>query len=179
MIRVSEPSAAPPPVVKTRLQRKVYETLAVLSIPFLRVDTDEAVTMEDCEAINARLDVEVVKTLFLCNRQKTAYYLFVTVGDKPFRTKDVSAALGVTRLSFASADAMERQLGTVVGAATIFSILLESAAEVRLVIDEDVVGQEWYGCSDGTTTGYLKLKTDRVIQDFLTYAGRRAYFVQV
>ena len=41
---------------------------------FERVDTDEAVTMEDCASINRKLQMDMVKTLFLCNRQQTSFY---------------------------------------------------------------------------------------------------------
>lgn len=72
-----------------------------LQIPFQRVDTDEAITMEDCVTIDEKLDMNIVKTLFLCNRQQTEFYLFITVGKKSFRSKDFSNALGVARVSFA------------------------------------------------------------------------------
>ena len=56
-----------------------------LHIPFERVDTDEAITMEDCTAIEEKLDMKMVKTLLLCNRRQTMFYLFITCGNKPFR----------------------------------------------------------------------------------------------
>ena len=95
---VSEVIKTPPKEFATSLQEKVYKTLAELEIPFERVDTGDAVTMEDCIDIDKKLGCKVVKTLFLCNRQKTAFYLFVTPGDKPFVTKDFGKALGVVLL---------------------------------------------------------------------------------
>ena len=169
---VSEISGEAPETFRTPLQEKVYRALAELAIPFERVDTDEAVTMEDCVLIDEKLDMKMVKTLFLCNRQKTAFYLFVTAGDKPFRAKDFSAALGVPRVSFAPAELMSEKLGTKVGAATIFSALLPSAADVRFVIDSDVLREEWYGCSDGTTTGYMKVSTEKIVSELMPYTGR-------
>ena len=41
------------------------------------------------------------KNLFLCNRQKTQFYLLLLEGDKVFKTKHLSAQLGCSRLSFA------------------------------------------------------------------------------
>lgn len=96
MITVSEIQNKAPMQFKTELQEKVYQTLAQLQIPYERVDTDEVITMEDCIAVNERLDMKMVKTLFLCNRQQTEFYLFITCGDKPFRSKDFSNALGVS-----------------------------------------------------------------------------------
>ena len=154
MITVSEIKKTAPSQFKNTLQEKVYETLAKLQIPYERVDTDEAITMEDCIAINEKLDMKMVKTLFLCNRQQTEFYLFITCGDKPFRAKEFSAALQVSRVSFAPADIMESMLGTRIGAATVFSSLLDTASGVRIVFDKDVLDEEYYGCSDGNDRIY-------------------------
>lgn len=156
---VSEIQKVPPKVFQTPLQQRVYETLVSMNIPFERVDTDEAITMEDCVCINERLDMQMVKTLFLCNRQQTAFYLFITAGDKPFRAKDFAAALDAPRPSFAPPERMAEILGTKIGAATVFSVLLETAQDVTVVFDRAVLEEPCYGCSDGTTTGYMKLET--------------------
>lgn len=52
MFYVSEIFTEKPTEFKTPLPKKVYEALAEQNIPFERVDTDEAITMEDCVAIN-------------------------------------------------------------------------------------------------------------------------------
>ena len=179
MFYISEITNKAPEAFHTPLQEKVYDTLERLSIPFERVDTDEAVTMEDCILINEKLDMKMVKTLFLCNRQKTAFYLFVTAGDKPFKSKEFSAALGVPRVSFAPAELMDEKLGTKVGAATVFSALLDSTRDVRFVIDKDVLAQEWCGLSDGTTTGYMKIRTDKIINVFMPYSERDLDIIEI
>lgn len=179
MFYVSEIQTTAPDHFKTTLQKLVYETLHRLHIPFARVDTDEAITMEDCVQINVRLDMKMVKTLFLCNRQHTCFYLFITCGDKPFRSKEFSSALGVSRVSFAPAEAMEAMLGTKIGAATVFSALLDTANEVQIVFDRDVLAEEWYGCSDGTTTGYMKIRTEQVLHDVLRAAGHTPKIIEV
>lgn len=153
---------------KTPLQQMVYETLSKLDIPFQRVETDEIITMEDCALVNQKLQVEMVKTLFLCNRQKTDFYLFVTCGNKQFDSKMFSKALGISRVSFAPANLMEPMLGTRIGAATVFSVLLDKEGKIKIVFDKNVASDEWYGCSDGTTTGYMRLKTKSVM-DLLTF----------
>lgn len=177
MINVSDIKTTAPSVFQTKLEEKAYERLAALHIPYERVETDEVITMEDCISVNEKLDMKMVKTLFLCNRQQTAFYLFITCGDKPFRSKDFSAALGVSRLSFAPAELMETMLGTKIGAATIFSALLPSARDVQIVFDKDVLQETYYGCSDGTTTGYMKIKTDQIYHNFLKSTGHIASVV--
>ncbi len=179
MIYVSEIKNSKPQKYKTDLQEKVYQTFAYLQIPYERVDTDEVITMEDCIAVNERLDMKMVKTLFLCNRQQTEFYLFVTCGDKPFRSKDFSTALKVSRVSFAPSELMETMLGTKIGAATIFSSLFDTESRVRIVFDKEVLAEEYYGCSDGTTTGYMKLKTEDIYQKFLEYTGHTPSVIEV
>lgn len=179
MFYVSDIKTEPPVEFKTELQRLVYSALGAAGIAFERVDTDEAITMEDCTAIDGKLDMKMVKTLFLCDRKRTEFYLFVTAGDKPFSSKDFSAALGVSRVSFAPSELMESLLGTKIGAATVFSVLLASAAEVRLVFDRSVLNEEFYGCSDGTTTGYMKLYTEDVTGRLMSYADREFETIEV
>ncbi|MCD7794380.1 MAG: prolyl-tRNA synthetase associated domain-containing protein [Alistipes sp.] len=173
MFYISEIKDAAPAAFRTALQKSVYETFEKLNIPFERVDTDEAVTMDDCVAINEKLDMKMVKTLFLCNRQQTDFYLFVTRGDKPFRSKDFSHALGIARVSFAPAESLHDMLQTPVGAATVLSTLADTANRVKVVLDSEVVHEEWYGCSDGTTTGYLKIRTTDIIHRFLDFTAHR------
>ena len=170
MFYVSEPFTTAPAAFRSALQEKTYAALDALQIPYQRVDTDEAITMEDCVQIDEKLDMKMVKTLFLCNRQQTAFYLFITAGDKPFRSKNFSTALDVARVSFAPSEKMETMLGTKIGAATVFSALLDTARDVQIVFDKDVLAEEWYGCSDGTTTGYMKIKTEDIVHKLLPYA---------
>jgi len=179
MIHVSEIYTDAPAAYKSDLQQLVYEELGRQNISYQRVDTDEVITMEDCAAVNDRLEMEMVKTLFLSNRQQTEFYLFITRGSKPFRAKEFSAALDVARVSFAPAERMESMLHTKIGAATVFSALLPSARQVRIVVDSEVLSQEWYGCSDGTTTGYLKLRTSDVFHKLLPTIGTAAEMIEV
>ncbi|MFQ9509894.1 MAG: prolyl-tRNA synthetase associated domain-containing protein [Lachnospiraceae bacterium] len=179
MFYVSEIQTEAPCRFQTQLQAKVYEALEKLQIPFQRVDTDEAITMEDCVAIDEKLDMNMVKTLFLCNRQQTDFYLFITVGNKQFRSKDFSNALGVARISFAPAEQMESILGTKIGAATVFSSLLDTENKVRIVFDKEVIAEKWYGCSDGTTTGYMKVRTEDICKKFLPYTNHTLSVIEV
>ena len=179
MFYVSEIQTEAPGHFQTPLQELVYGTLARLEIPFKRVDTDEAITMEECIAIDEKLDMDMVKTLFLCNRRKTDFYLFITVGSKPFCSKNFSDALGISRVSFAPAEQMETMLGTKIGAATVFSSLLDPENNIRIVFDKDVLAKEWYGCSDGTTTGYLKLPTKDILRKILPYTKHAAAVIEV
>lgn len=179
MFFVSNIYTTAPDKFDTPLQKETYKVLQNLQIPFERVNTDEAITMDDCVQINKKLDMKMVKTLFLCNRQQTAFYLFITAGDKPFKSKVFSNSLGVARVSFAPSDLMEKMLGTKIGAATVFSALLDNNSAVQIVFDKDVVAEEWYGCSDGTTTGYMKIRTTQIINNFLPFVEHTPSIIEV
>ena len=69
-------------------EMRVYDFLDQLGISYLRTDHEAAGTMEDCNEIDRILDVLICKNLFLCNRQKTKFYLLMMPGDKPFKRKN-------------------------------------------------------------------------------------------
>lgn len=66
---------------------RVYDLLDSLGIEYQRTDHGHADTMEACNEIDAVLDVLICKNLFLCNRQKTDFYLLMMPGDKPFKQR--------------------------------------------------------------------------------------------
>ncbi len=179
MSYISEVKKTAPVTFKTVLQEKVYQTLAAAQVPFERVDCAEAITMEDCIRIDQQLNMKTVKTLFLCNRQQTDFYLYITTAIKPFRTKDLSSALNISRVSFAPVELLDQLLGTSVGAATVFGVMLDTANKIKVVVDQDILAEEWYGCSDGTTTSYMKIRTDWVIHEFLSKAGHPPKIIQI
>lgn len=179
MIKVSKVYNTKPLNFKSELQEIVYNTLEDLSIPFERVDTDEAITMEDCIEIDKRLNVKTVKTLFLCNRQKTNFYLYITLANKAFNTKNFSSALNISRLSFAPEDLMKKLLGTKIGSSTVFSTLIDHELNVQVVFDKEVLADEYYGCSDGTTTCYMKLRTSDLLNNILPYSKHNVIVIEI
>ena len=172
MFKVSDILTTPPPEFSSELQHRVYETFAALEIPFERVDTDPGITMEDCQHIDAKIGVRIVKTIFLCNRQQTAFYLYVTTDDKPFVTRDFCGALGIPRVSFASAEKLWELTGVRVGATTILSAILPACADVQMIMDRAVAEGEWFACTDGTATCFVKIRTRDLLQRYLPAAGR-------
>ena len=148
---------------------RTYRLLDELGIPFERTDHPEtpATTMEVCAQIDAVLQVRICKNLFLCNRQKTAFYLLIMPGDKPFKTKELSGQLGVARLSFADESAMLELLDITPGSVSVLGLANDTENRVRLLIDEDVLKEEMFGCHPCMNTSSMRLKTADVIEKFL------------
>ena len=117
----------------------ILARLDAASIPYALYDHHPVHTMQECLALPyAQSDVTFCKNIFLCNRQKTDFYLYVTVPDKPFRTADVSKLLGVSRLSFAPDDALPGLLHLLSGALTPLALFCAERRDIPLVLDRDI-----------------------------------------
>lgn len=146
---------------------KVYDLLDELGIEFERTDHEEANTMEACLEIDSILGTVICKNLFLCNRQKTDFYLLMMPGDKPFKTKDITKQIGCSRLSFAGAEDMEKYLNIKPGAVSIMGLMNDTEGKVQLLIDKPVIESETLGCHPCVSTSSLKMKTKDVLEKFL------------
>ncbi len=98
--------------------------------------------MEVCYEIDAVLGATICKNLFLCNRQKTQFYLLMMPGDKPFKTKEITSQIGSARLSFASPEDMEKYLDIRPGAVSVMGLMNDHENHVQLLVDEDVMKGE-------------------------------------
>ncbi len=156
-----------------RLPREVrtYDLLDELGIKYQRTDHERADNMEACNEIDAILGVIICKNLFLCNRQKTNFYLLMMPGDKKFKTKELSSQIGSSRLSFADAEDMLKYLDIEPGAVSIMGLMNDKEHNVQLLIDEDVLEAEYLGCHPCVCTSSLKMKTKDVIEKFLPATG--------
>lgn len=143
-------------------EQKCYRLLDDLKIEYWRVDHPDANadTMEDCLKIDAILEAVVCKNLFLCNRQKTQFYLLMMPGDKVFKTKELSSQLGCARLSFAGAEDMEKYLDITPGSVSILGLMNDMDNNVQLLVDRDVLKGDYVGCHPCINTSSLKLKTE-------------------
>lgn len=146
---------------------RVYDLLDSLGIEYLRVDHEAAYTMEACQEIDRLLDCMICKNLFLCNRQKTAFYLLLIPDGKVFKTKELSKQIGSARLSFADAEDMEKYLDITPGSVSITGLMNDHENQVRLLVDEDVLNSEYFGCHPSINTSSLKIKTKDVFEIFL------------
>ena len=135
-----------------RLPREVrtYDFLDSLGIKYKRTDHERADNMD---------------------RQKTKFYLLMMPGDKKFKTKELTSQIDSSRLSFAEPADMLKYLDIEPGAVSIMGLMNDKDHEVQLLIDEDVLKDEYIGCHPCVCTSSLKLRTEDVINVFLPAAG--------
>ena len=160
-------------------EMRTYDFLDALGIRYQRTDHERADNMEACNAIDAVLGVVICKNLFLCNRQKTAFYLLMMPGDKKFKTKELSAQINSARLSFAEPEDMLRLLDIEPGAVSIMGLMNDKNHAVRLLIDEDVLQGEYIGCHPCVCTSSLKIKTSDITDKFLPAVGHKPELVHL
>ena len=140
-----------------RMEKEIrtYNFLDELGVDYQRVDHEAAFTMN----IDALLETEMCKNLFLCNRQKTDFYLLLISGEKTFKTKELSQQIGSARLSFAGAEYMEKYLDITPGSVSIMGLMNDKDNAVRLLVDEDLLKEEWIGCHPCVNTSSIRVKT--------------------
>lgn len=164
-----------------RLPREIrtYDFLDSLGIRYQRTDHERADNMEACNEIDAVLGVIICKNLFLCNRQKTAFYLLMMPGDKKFKTKELSAQIQSARLSFAGPEDMLKYLDIEPGAVSIMGLMNDRDHAVQLLVDEDVLKDEYIGCHPCVCTSSLKIQTRDILQTYLPATGHTLRTVQL
>ena len=162
---------------------RVYDLLDSLGIKYKRVDHEAAMTMEACVEIDRTLSegvekgVAICKNLFLCNRQATDFYLLLIPGDKPFKTKDLSAQIGSSRLSFAKPEYMEQYLDITPGSVSVMGLMNDKEKKVRLLIDEDVLQDEYFACHPCINTSSLRFKTSDLMEKVIPAMGHEPTMV--
>lgn len=147
---------------------KTYDLLDKLGITYERVDHEPADTMEACAAIDKVLAPAVIcKNLFLCNAQKTKFYLLMIKEDKKFKTKEISSQINSSRLSFAPSEYMEEFLQITPGSVSVMGLMNDRNNNVKLLVDEDVLKGELFGCHPCINTSSIRLKVSDVFEKFL------------
>ena len=157
----------------------VYETLDALGIAYERIEHGEARTMDALVEVDAAMGADHCKNLFLCNRQKTDFYLLAMPEDKPFHTKDLSHQIGSSRLSFASPEAMVELLGCTPGSASVLGLINDTEHRVRLLMDRETYEAEWFACHPCKNDGSLRIKTADLLRIFLPHTGHEVTVVDL
>ena len=160
-------------------EMRSYALLDSLGLEYRRVDHEHADTIEACEQVEGLLECKICKNLFLTNRQQTDFYLLIMPGEKPFKTKLLSKQIGSARLSFASPEHMEKYLDITPGSVSILGLMNDKGGAVRLLVDRDLLKEEYFGCHPCINTSSLRLKTADVLEKLLPAMGHEPSFVDL
>jgi len=152
-----------------RLEKEIrcYDLLDRLGVEFQRIDHEAAMTMEACVEIDKVLDATICKNLLLCNRQCTAFYLLMIPGSKQFKTSVLSREIGSSRLSFAKPEYMEAYLDITPGSVSVLGLMNDHDHHVQLLMDEDVLKGEYFGCHPCINTSSLRIRTSDLMEKII------------
>ena len=160
-------------------EKKVYQILKKLNIPFERVENDVVEAMEECKEIDKALGTEIRKSIFLCNKKKTSFFLVVLPAEKALDTSALEKKIGVSHLSFASAEYMQEFLCAAPGSASVMGLVNDEDDYVQLIVDKEVAEEEWFGCNPGVNTAHLKMKTQDLLKKFLPHIHHKATVIEL
>ena len=150
------------------VEKAVYDLLDELGVKYERVDHEAAFTMEACREIDAILAPAVIcKNLFLCNQQKTKFYLLLIREDKKFKTKEITKQINSARLSFGPEEFLEKYLSCTPGSASVMGLMNDTDHVVQLLIDEDVLKEEYLACHPCRNTASLRFPVKDLVEKVL------------
>ena len=160
-------------------ERRCYDLLDGLGIEYFRIDHEHADTIEACKEVETLLGCVICKNLFLTNRQQTDFYLLIMPGDKPFKTKYLSAQIGSSRLSFGCAEDMERLLGVTPGSVSLLGLMNDASGIVQLLVDRDLLDDAYFGCHPCINTSSLRMEMCEVREKLLPALKHEPIYVNL
>lgn len=168
-----------PEDISDRLKKEVavYNLLDSLGIEYQRIDHEPIYTIDGCEELDKLLGIKICKNLFLCNRQKTKFYLLMIPGKKKFFSKIFSKAIGSARLSFAPEEYLEEFLDITPGSVSVMGLMNDRDKKVELYIDSDILKEEYFVCHPCINTSSLKIKVKDLTEKMLPATGHEFHSV--
>lgn len=168
-----------PEGLREEKETRCYDQLDKLNIDFEMVCHSPADSVEKCMEVEKVIGVSICKNLFLCNRQRTSFYLLMMPGLKPFSTSLFSKLVGSSRLSFGAEEHMIEYLDTTPGSVSIMGLMNDKENKVRLAIDKDVIREEYIRCHPCVNTSTLRMRTQDVLEILLPAIGHEPVFVEL
>ena len=160
-------------------EERVYDLLDQLNIDYQRIDHEEANTMEVCLEIEKTLKSTICKNLFLVNSNKSQYYLLMLKENKKFKTKVISKQINSSRLSFGSDEKMLEYLDITPGSVSLLGLMNDHEFKVQLLMDKDLLQDEYLGCHPCINTSSLRIKMKDVFEKIIPSLHHEPIFVEV
>lgn len=179
MIYISEISKNAPKEISNITTNKVFRILDKLNISYEYVKNDAVETMGECKKIDDKLGTEIRKSIFLCNKKKTTFFLVVIPANKILNINELGKKIGISPLSFAPSETMKTHLGCLPGSASIMGLINDENNYIQLIIDKEVANEEFFGCNSGINTIHLKIKTSDLLNRFLPKIRHKAKIMEL
>ena len=138
-------------------KEEVRAKLDAMGISYGAIEHGPVYTIDEMKLIEGMKIEDVCKNLFLRDEKGKRHFLVVLDEAKSADLKAIRAQIGSTRLSFASEERLMDHMGLIRGAVTPLGVLNDCAADVEVLIDEDLRGRPHLGVHpcDNTETLWL------------------------
>ena len=160
-------------------RQTILDTLQNLGIQYTLLEHDECQTMLDLKECEKELGAEHCKNLFLQDRQGREFFLLLLVGNKKFRTAEVSKEIGRARLSFGNGEKLMELLHETGGAINPLGLIFDTSRTTILLIDEDLKNFDEICFHPNDSRFSLKMKYSDFVNIFLPYVQFEPTYIKV
>lgn len=158
--------------------QKVYTFLDDLGIKYQVIEHPPVYTCEELEPYVEGVDGAHCKNLLLRNKKGNRHILVILEQSKQLKIKDFGKQIGISNLSFASEERLNKYLGVDTGAVSVFGIINDEHHEVEVYIDQDVMNQLSVNFHPNVNTATVHLSTD-ALKIFLEACGNKIEIVDI
>jgi Ala-tRNA(Pro) deacylase len=159
-------------------EAKVYEVLNRLGIPYTRHEHPPVFTVEQAEQYWTDITGAHCKNLFLRNKKGNRHYLVILLTSKQADLKQLNAKLKEDRLSFGSAERLQKYLGLEPGAVSPFGLINDNQKEVIVIVDQDLRRADRVNFHPNLNTATVGIETAD-FERFLAWTGNEVRFFEL
>ena len=139
---------------------KVKEYLNTIGIQFKIVEHEPAYTTEEADKYIEGHDGVRTKTMFICNKKKTNYYMIIMDDSKRLDMNKFKEIVSEKQMKMASEEALKEKLGVKPGMVSPFGLLNNDEKDVKIYMDKEIITEEimTFHPNDNTKTLFITTK---------------------
>ena len=145
-------------------KQEVYEFLQAQGVTYEVTGHKAVYNMDELAEVELPYPEADAKNLFVRDDKKSSYYLITVRGSKRVDLQEIRKAYGTRRLSFASAEDLERLLGLFPGSVTPLGLLNNVEKNVKLFLDSDFGEDDLIGVHPNENTAIVWLKAGDLVR---------------
>ena len=139
---------------------KVKEYLNSMGIQFKIVEHEPAYTTEEADKYIEGHDGVRTKTMFICNKKKTNYYMIIMDDSKRLDMNKFKEIVSEKQMKMASEEALKEKLGIKPGMVSPFGLLNNDEKDVKIYMDKEIITEDimTFHPNDNTKTLFITTK---------------------
>ena len=139
---------------------KVKEYLNSMGIQFKIVEHEPAYTTEEADKYIEGHDGVRTKTMFICNKKKTNYYMIIMDDTKRLDMNKFKEIVSEKQMKMASEESLKEKLGIKPGMVSPFGLLNNDEKDVKIYMDKEIITEEimTFHPNDNTKTLFITTK---------------------